>query len=158
MNPGKRFEQKFRESIEPYAYVLRIPDNVYMCGNRLIGSESEADFLVVTGTDSFLVECKATNKKSLQFYNVKEHQETSLMEFDDIGERSHGFLAVEFYDKAGYHKPHRMYLLPIVEWMRYKEESGRKSMPMSAFDELGVRLEYQKGLYAFEGKWFPCRA
>lgn len=66
MNAGKRFEQKFRESIEPHAYVLRIPDNVYMRGNRLMGNESEADFLVVTGTDSYLVECKATNRPSLR--------------------------------------------------------------------------------------------
>lgn len=153
MNAGKRFEQKFRESIEPHAYVLRIPDNVYMRGNRLMGNESEADFLVVTGTDSYLVECKATNKPSLQFYNVKEHQEVSLMEFDDIGERSHGLLAVEFYDKAGYHKPHRMFLLPISEWMRYKAEAGRKSMPVKAFEQLGVELTYEKGAYTFDGVW-----
>lgn len=154
MNAGKRFEQKFRESIEPHAYVLRIPDNVYMRGNRLMGNESEADFLVVTGTDSYLVECKATNRPSLQFYNVKEHQEVSLMEFDDIGERSHGLLAVEFYDKVGYHKPHRMFLLPISEWMRFKAESGRKSMPIKAFEELGVELTYEKGAYTFDGVWF----
>ena len=101
MNPGKRFEQKFMDSFEPHAYVLRIPDNVYMCGNRLMGNESEADFLVVTGTDAYLIECKATCGESLQFRSVKEHQEVSLVEFDDIGERSHGFLAVEFYDKEG---------------------------------------------------------
>ena len=156
MNAGKRFEGKFRESMKSCAYVLRIPDNVYMRGSRLIGNESEADFLVVTGSDSYLVECKATSRKSLQFYNVKEHQEASLAEFDAVGEHSHGFLAVEFYDKASYAKPHRMYLVPIGEWMRYKTESGRKSMPMSAFDELGVKLEYRNGIYVFDGRWFKC--
>ena len=154
MNPGKRFEQKFMDSFEPHDYVRRIPDNVYMCENRLMGNESEADFLVVTGTDAYLIECKATCGESLQFRSVKEHQEVSLVEFDDIGERSHGFLAVEFYDKEGYHKPHRMFLLPIGEWMRYKADSGRKSMPIKAFEEMGVELAYKKGAYAFEGRWF----
>ena len=154
MNPGKRFEKKFKESMEPHAFVLRIPDNVVFFKGRAIGNESDADFLIVNGDCSFLVECKATSQRSLEFRKVMEHQEVSLIEFDETGERSHGFLAVEFYDNASYRKPHRMFLLPISEWMRYKAESGRKSMPIKAFAELGVELAYAKGAYAFDGRWF----
>lgn len=151
---GKRFEQKFRECMEPHAYVLRIPDNVHFVGNHMISDETDADFLVVTGDDSFLVECKATNQRSLNYVNVKAHQESALADFDAIGERCHGFLAVEFYDREGYRKPHRMFLLPIRKWLGFKADSERKSMPVSAFEELGKELPYVGSSYVFDGRWF----
>ena len=154
MKPGKRFEAKFREAVGRHAFVLRIPDAVRVVGGRTIGAETEADFLVVDGTDSYLVECKAVNRPRLDFYNVKPHQEEALAGFDAIGDRSHGFLAVEFYDREGYRKPHRMFLLPISEWLRYKAESGRKSMPVVEFERLGLEVRYAGGSYDFDGRWF----
>lgn len=151
---GKRFEQKFREAMEPHAYVLRIPDSVRFVGGHMIGEETDADFLVVTGEDSYLVECKAANRPRLDYGNVKPHQEEALSDFDAIGERCHGFLAVEFYDKEGYRKPHRMFLLPIGEWLGFKSGSSRSSMPLSAFEEMGKELPYTGGMYVFDGRWF----
>ena len=150
---GKRFEKKFREAMEPHGFVLRIPNSVQPRGGRLIGSETEADFLVATGEDSYLVECKASNRPRLDFYNVKEHQEESLAGFDAMGPRCHGFLAVEFYDRDGYRMPHRMFLLPVGEWLAYKEESGRKSMPVSEFEARAVEVPYERGAYRFDGRW-----
>ena len=154
MKPGKRFEEKFRLAMEPHGYVLRIPDNVHMSGGRIVGTETDADFMVQTGDGSYLVECKATNRPRLEFYNVKDHQERALSDFDAMGERCHGFLAVEFYDREGYRKPHRMFLLPIWRWVAYKEGSGRKSMPLSAFEEQAVELPYKGSAYVFDGRWF----
>ena len=151
---GKRFEKKFREAMEPHGFVLRIPNSVQPCGGRLVGSETEADFLVATGEDSYLVECKASNRPRLDFYNVKEHQEESLAEFDAMGPRCHGFLAVEFYDKETYRRAHRMFLLPIRKWLGFKADSERKSMPVSAFEELGKELPYVGSGYVFDGRWF----
>ena len=154
MNPGKRFEQKFRESMPPGAFVMRIPDKLYMLGGRLMSEESEGDFIVATGSDTFLIECKATNKKSLQFYNVKEHQELSLACFDGVGENTHGLLAVEFYDKDGYRKPKRMFLMPIGEWLRFKAGTSRKSMPISEFERSGVEVPFVGSRYAVDfGRW-----
>ena len=154
MNPGKRFEEKFRASMAAHAYVLRIPDNVHMAGGRIVSTETDADFLVQTGTDSYLVECKATNRPRLEYYNVKEHQEKALASFDALGDRCHGFLAVEFYDKAGYRLLHRMFLLPIARWLAYKETGGRKSMPLRAFEEQAVELPYKGATYEFNGRWY----
>lgn len=151
---GKRFEQKFRECMEPHAYVLRIPDSVRFVGGRMVGEETDADFLVVTGEDSYLVECKAANRPRLEYGNVKPHQETALADFDAIGERCHGFLAVEFYDRGGYRLPHRMFLLPISEWLGFKAGTERASMPLSAFEEKGKELPYEGGGYVFDGRWF----
>lgn len=154
MKPGKRFEEKFRATMEPHGYVLRIPDNVHMTGGRLVGSETDADFMVADGTDTYLVECKATNRPRLEFHNVKSHQEEALADFDALGERCHGFLAVEFYDREGYRRPHRMFLLPIARWLAYKERGVRKSMPLSAFEEQAVELPYKGSAYEFDGRWF----
>lgn len=151
---GKRFERKFREAMELHAYVLRIPDNVHMAHGRMVSEETDADFIVVTGDDTYLVECKATNRPRLEYGNVKGHQELALAAFNVMGEHCHGFLAVEFYDKRGYRYPHRMFLLPIAEWLRYKDESGRSSMPIGAFEAAGVEVPYECGEYRFDGRWF----
>lgn len=154
MNPGKRFEEKFRLTMEPHAFVLRIPDAVFVNGGKVMSSETEADFLVATQDDAYLVECKATSLKSLKYENVKSHQEDSLFGFEELGERNHGILAVEFYNREGYRKPHQMFLLPIAEWFAFKASSNRKSMPIAEFRKRGVELEYQKAAYVFKGRWF----
>lgn len=154
MKPGKRFEEKFRRAMEGYGYVLRIPDSVRVAGGRIVSSETDADFMVAAPDGSYLVECKATNRPRLEFYNVKGHQEEALEGFDAIGGGCHGFLAVEFYDRRGYRYPHRAFLLPISDWMGFRGSSGRKSMPLSAFEELGVEMPYARGAYLFDGRWF----
>lgn len=154
MSAGKRFWEKFRLTMEPHGYVLRIPDNVHMAGGRIVSTETDADFLVQTESGTYLVECKATGEARLPFYNVKGHQEEALSDFDALGDSCHGILAVEFYDKRGYKLPHRMFLLPIEEWTRYKLSSGRKSMPLSSFEDLGVELKYGRSSYVFDGRWF----
>ena len=154
MRQGKRFEEKFRATMEPHGYVLRIPDNVHMAGGRLVSTETDADFMIQTGTDAYLVECKATGEGRLPFYNVKEHQEEALQDFDALGDRCHGFIAVEFYDRRGYRFPHRMFLLPIGEWVRFRREGGRKSMPVAEFERLAVEVPYGRGSYDFDGRWY----
>lgn len=147
MNPGKRFEKKFLESVDPHGFILRIPDKIYTYQGRIYSDESEADFIIASGTESYLVECKATCKSCLPFEMVKEHQETALLEYDEVGRNAHGLLAVEFYDKAGYRYPKRMFLLPIVEWLKFKASTTRKSMPISEFEKIGIEIPYQQSAY-----------
>lgn len=148
--PGKRFEGKFRESLPEGVFSLRIPDARTFYGARAAMSESEADFVVATGTHTCLVECKAVNRPRLEFHNVKGHQERSLMEFDSLGPNTHGILAVEFYDKRGYRNPKRMFLMPIAAWMRFREETDRASMPVSEFEASGLEVPYMGSRYAIE--------
>lgn len=150
---GKRFEEKFRLTMERAGmHVIRVRDAAVFKGGRMVGVETEADFIVSAPGETFMVECKATGLPRLPFGYVRAHQEDSLLAFDAI-EGHHGVLAVEFFDKRDYRHPHGMYLLPISEWVRYKEGSGRKSMPRSEFERLGVRLGYSHGAYVFGGRW-----
>lgn len=148
MNPGKRFENTFRKSVD--GFVMRIPDKVYLMGNRVMSDESEADFVVANEHGVFLVECKAVNRPRLDFYNVKEHQERSLVDFDGAGGFTGGLLAVEFYDPEGYRKPRRMFLLSIRDWLAFKDGTERKSMPVSEFERVGRECPQTGSLYAVD--------
>lgn len=154
MNEGKRFEQKFRESLSQCGFILRIPDKLIMRGGHLLSEQTEADFIAVVGDETYLIECKAVGAKSLPYKNVKEHQERSLHEFDHAGKHSHGILAVEFYDKKRYGFANAMFLMPIEVWLAFKEETNRKSMPLKVFEERGVLCPYEKGKYQLDfGAW-----
>lgn len=154
MNEGKRFEQKFRESLNQCGFILRIPDKLIMRGGHLFSEQTEADFIAVVGDETFLIECKAVGTKSLPYQNVKEHQERSLHEFDHAGKHSHGILAVEFYDKKRYGGANNMFLMPIETWLAFKDEESRKSMPIAVFEERGVKCPYAKGKYVLDfGAW-----
>lgn len=152
MKAGKRFEKKFRESVETFAFVLRLADSTSTWGSHA-SKETEADFMVTDGISSYLVECKATSGKSLPIRNVKDHQVHSLQVFDKLGEHTHGLLAVEFYDKEGYRKPKRMFLLPVSEWVAFTEDATRSSMPISEFEKRGREIFYKGGKYQFERRY-----
>lgn len=148
MNPGKRFEQKFRESVPDGTFIMRIADKVYTINGRTYSEESEADFLAANSEGAYLIECKATQETRLPYSKVLPHQEEALAKFDALGDHTHGLLAVEFYDKGGYRGPKCMFLLPISRWFEFKRVvPSRSSMPMSAFEKLGRRIEYAKGRY-----------
>lgn len=147
INAGKRFEDKFRKSAEQAGgYVIRIPDKVVFRGGRAIGEQTEADFLVAYSGDAHLVECKSANCLRLNFRNVKEHQEQALLRFDSCGKHLHGWLAVEFYDKKSYRASRRMFIMPITKWIHFKD-SGRKSMPLVAFETYGLECPRQGAFY-----------
>lgn len=151
MNPGKRFEQKFREAVERNGMTIRIADKLIPKGDHVISEQSEADFLVAQNGEIFLIECKATCAKSLPFEKVQEHQEDSLLEFSDQGEHTHGILAVEFYEKSTrYGSGNNCYLLPIEAWFGFKKITDRKSMPLSAFELLAKKCSYKNGGYMID--------
>ena len=149
MNPGKRFEEKFRKGASAAGYVMRIPDKIYWNGQRVMSEESEADFLVFAESGTWMVECKASSQKRLAFDRVKEHQERSLSEFEWIGKSNHGLLAIEFYG-TDYRKDKRMFLLPISRWLEFERAGGRSSMPMSEVERLGVECPHVKGGYLID--------
>ena len=80
MKPGKRFEQKFRASVDADSFAMRIADKVFQAQGKIYSEESEADFLVSSGAGIFLIECKATLLNNLPFRQVKDHQMNSLLD------------------------------------------------------------------------------
>ena len=150
---GKRFEEKFKLTMERAGLIaMRIPDVANVRSGVRYGRDTMADFVVMGDGVTCLVECKATSSRNLRHDRVHRHQVRSLLDVDAM-EGHMGLLAVEFFDRRGYRFPHRMYLLPVSEWVRHMETSGRKSMPEGDFARLGVELPYSGSSYVFDGRW-----
>lgn len=150
MNPGKRFENKFRESLS--GLTIRINDKVSMRNGHVFSEESEADFVCFQNSGNvYLVECKAISLKSFPFQKIKEHQENSLLDFESLHPSFHGLIALEFYDKNGYRLPKRMFLIGIKDFLSYKKTCGRKSLPIKDAEKIGTECLYVGSKYIIEG-------
>lgn len=150
MNPGKRFENKFRESLG--GITIRINDKVSVRNGFVVSKESEADFVCFQESGNvYLVECKATSLKSFPFSKIEEHQENSLVDFENLHPYFHGLIALEFYDKRGYRYPKRMFLVGIKDFLSYKLSCGRKSLPINDAEKIGTECFYCGSKYQVEG-------
>lgn len=144
VNPGKRFEDKFKDSLDRKGYALRIQDKVFMGQNgRLLSKEGEGDFWFFSGTgDVFLIECKATGTRRFPFEKLT--QEESLLGFEQVAGNFHSLVALNFYGE-NVRTDNRCFLIPIRDYMDYKLACGRKSMPLSAAEQVGTECPRIKG-------------
>lgn len=123
VDPGKRFESRFRESLTELGLcVERIPDKVYWTGSRLVSEETSSDFCAwyaqcVDGKlRSFLVENKACSQHRLAYSRLKQHQHDALAEFDSMHADMHGFVAVNYYDPVSIANMDTCFMVPIGVW------------------------------------------
>lgn len=147
MNPGKRFEDKFRRSLELRdGLPMRLQDKCFLGRDgRLLSEPSEGDFLFF-GRDghAYLIECKATGVARFPFDKLKEKQERSLLDFDAVADNCHGLVALNFYG-SDIRKDNRCFLVGIRDYLEYKRACGRKSMPLSAAEEVCTECPRIKG-------------
>lgn len=132
---GKRFEKKFRESLEQVGCVSveRIPDNTYWNGRRMVSSETPCDFNVFVRGKSLKcvkVECKATGDKNIRFDRLETHQSDALKAHEDFHADCLSFVAVNFYDRVSIARQDLCYLVPIAVWHYLEATLGRKSLPI----------------------------
>lgn len=126
MNPGKRFEGSFHESLHALPGAsMRVLD-----GGKSINIRVWGDFLYFADDGHvWLFECKSTALRSLPFLQVKEHQLESLSRFDSLHDHFHGVIAVNFYDGDNVRRKNDCWLVPVSDYMEFVKHSGRKSMP-----------------------------
>lgn len=131
MNPGKRFEAKFRKSLSLMpGWSMRIFD-----GGRSVTERMPADFWYFPksgGAD--LIECKATRGKSIRHDRVT--QLGSLLEFDALSDGTSAFVAVNFYGED-VRRDNRCIIVPAPLFALHAETSGRASLPLSDAVEIG---------------------
>lgn len=150
MNPGKRFENKFRESLG--GITIRINDKVSVRNGFVVSKESEADFVCFQKSGNvYLVECKSVSRKSFPFDQIKDHQERSLIDFELLHPSFHGLIALEFYNKESYRLPKRMFLIGIKDFLFYKTSCGRKSIPIKDAEAIGTECPYIGSRYDIKG-------
>jgi penicillin-binding protein-related factor A (putative recombinase) len=137
-NRGKTFEQELRRSMTAVGLLVhRISDAVSWNGCQMVGAPTPGDFYAFGNSDGLsasLVEAKAVNGKSLPFNRLEQHQFESLMLFDSFEEKTHGYVAINFYDADDIRHFNKCFMVPIGLWA--DEMSGdRKSLPMSRCEE-----------------------
>ena len=133
-------------------HVIRVRDAAVFKGGRMVGVETEADFIVSAPGETFMVECKATGLPRLPFGYVRAHKEDSLLAFDAI-EGHHGVWRWSSSTR-GTTGTRTASSSDSSEWVRCRGGvPGRKSMPRSEFERLGVRLGYGPARYVFGGRW-----
>lgn len=131
MNPGKRFESKFRKSLALLpGWHMRIHD-----GGRNITESMPADFWYFTGGGrANLIECKATRGKSLRHDRVT--QIAALLEFDALSDNTAALVAVNYYGED-IRRDNRCIIVPAPLFALHAKTSGRASLPISDALSLG---------------------
>ena len=145
-NPGKRFERKFKQSLDLRGYALRIQDKCFLGFNgRLLSEPGEGDFWYFASTgDAYLIECKATKGHRFPLSKLRDEQEESLAEFDRVAHSTHGMVALNYYGED-VRKDNRCVLVPIGAYRRHKHTSGRKSLTVEEAVRLGTECPRIKG-------------
>lgn len=122
----------------------RIRDKTYHSfGNSHFAAkrdESLFDFWLFNG--KFLgIEAKQTAEKSLPYKNVKDHQVENLNLINSLG--GIGIFLINFHSTKRTPKNNRIdvvYALNIDDYIKYKEENDRSSIPLEYVQEKGCKI------------------
>lgn len=133
VNPGKRFEGKFRKSLLllPGAS-CRFEDGGAVAKNRQLADFMYWDY----DGNSFAFECKATKKPAFPMCDMGDGQMDGLLEWESMHESYHALVALNFYGE-NVARDNRCILVEARSLMRYLEYRGRKSIPADDAAEIG---------------------
>lgn len=84
-NPGKLFENDFKQSIPQECWIYRLRDNASSFSNGTntrFSSNNICDFILLDDLTKtlFLIECKSTKSTSMPFTMIRENQINGLLE------------------------------------------------------------------------------
>ena len=140
---GKQFEKDFVRSMPNNVYCYRFKDGGGWGNgtNTRFTPSNICDFLVYNGKLYFF-ELKKSNGKSIPFNNIKQSQINGLLDASEYGIESKFaiFLNEEFY------------ILDIKDFIEFKNNTDRKSIPIAYLEEYGIHIKKHKlqKYYKFE--------
>lgn len=150
MTPGKRFERKFRESLDLLpGWNARFRDNSAgyggAYGNAKMNQANPGDFIYLDVSGRrYLVECKATKQASFPFKDVRDEQLAELKRFEDMGPGFKGYLAINFY-LGDTRLKNECVLVNIDAFLAYRKATTRKSIPEAEAAAIGWRCLKERG-------------
>lgn len=142
MNKGKVFEQQFKKNVckIPDIWFNRLNDGTGSWGGgsgTRFQASNDCDFEVFFKRVLFLLELKNHKGSSLPYSAIRQNQIEKLNSKSDIPWVAAGFL-VFFEEKE------RCFFLNAQTAYLHKIHSGRKSIPISFFEEYGVEVQCKK--------------
>lgn len=137
INQGKRFENNFKLSVPEGVFFYRLRDSAssYYGGNSNLrfSNKNIADNIIFTNNTLFINELKAHKGKSIPLSCIRESQVEMMLKASHY-EGVKCTLFVFFYDIC------KCYALNIKDFQLFLENSSRKSIPISYFQEKGLEI------------------
>ena len=130
---GKLFEQDIKRSVPNHVFSLRLKDDT----SGFKGVSNICDFVMYNHPFLFLFELKSLKGKSIHIGSIRENQIKGLMDSEEKRGIISG-LIVNFRDVE------KTYFMKMSDFMDYLTTTGRKSVPISHFEEKGVLLKGKK--------------
>lgn len=144
----QKFETEIDHSIEYFRKNVlltgdRIRDKVYHFGSFSAAKRDESlfDFWIFNGR-FFGIEAKQTAERSLPYKNIKEHQIANLKVVNDLG--GVGIFLINFHSTKRTAKGNKLnltYALNVKDFLAYKENNERSSIPLEYIIEKGLNLD-----------------
>ena len=136
MESGKRFEARFAKSLKQLpGAMMRIEDGGERAKNYQFGDFFYWDY----GGNSWLIECKATNRASFPIAQLRIEQMAKLKLYDGLGHGRHSVIAINFYrDPIREYNECLLIAWPLYEMLYQKAlEKDRASIPRSWLERFG---------------------
>lgn len=113
-----------------------LPNECRVCGKIRL-PKSQYDYAIFKSPILLIAELKSTAQKSISFDEkiIKENQIKSLDKFNEYPYVIAGFIMnFRAYDN-------KTYFVGIDDFIKYKKESGRKSIPLDYCKEIGIEIQ-----------------
>lgn len=146
LQSGKKFEQNFKNSVPKDIFYYRFRDSAstYYGGNSNLrfSNTNIADCLLFNGCKLILCELKAHKGSSIPLDCIigKKSKEKQI---NDLHQASL-FKNVNAYIICFFEDKELCYALPISKFVEFNENSDRKSVPISYFQENGIEIKTKK--------------
>lgn len=121
-NPGKRFEEDFRNSVPPDVYCYRLKDAGGWASSKELRftPSNDYDHLLYKAPVLFTLELKSVAESRWPFSSLRDTQRRGLVRAADCGAVS-GVL-------FNFRKPNRTFFVPIRDLLKAEALSGKKSI------------------------------
>ena len=140
MNSGKRFENNFKASVPKGVWCYRLRDGTSSWGDKestRFQCTNICDFILADGEYVVLAELKSHKGKSLPLSCIRKNQFEDMLKADEFV-FTRPVLIVNFEDVD------RCFSLNIDLVDDFIKEGGRKSIPISYFEEWGTEIPSRK--------------
>jgi len=133
-NPGKKFEEDFKNSIPLEAYYRRIADSAMSWGesqNIRFTPKNPFDAILYSYPLLILLELKSTQGTSLSFVKIKEHQIKELTKANSKAGAMAGFI-------INFRKYERTFYINIENFNEFVRSTNKKSVNLKDLQQYGA--------------------
>lgn len=151
-NPGKSFEEDFKNSVPDDWFCYRLRDSSGSWSNTSTSRFTPTnicDFILFTGKELYCLEMKSVKNKSLSFGNISSNPNSQYKKLKELAdksakENSNGAYIVNFRSIE------ETYFIEIYKFLKFYEETSKKSINVEDVRKIGRLIECRKKKVRYE--------